>query len=197
MARFVVVVDTQVDFMAEDGALSVAGAQALVAPMAEWLEGLDPADTAGILFTFDTHDPLEYAGSAEADAFPIHCVRETPGWSNVLSLDGVDLAIPVWRIEKGVFDMWAQPGLTVGYARDPAGPRMDRDAFFEALETRGVKDVTVIGVAADYCVRWAMEGLLARGFRVSVAAALTRGIARQIDAVVRDDFGGAVCVVGN
>ncbi|MEG8041528.1 hypothetical protein QP164_01445 [Sphingomonas sp. LR59] len=31
-----------------------------------------------------------------------------------------------------------------------------------------------MGVAADYCVRWAVEGLVDRGFAVRVPAALTR-----------------------
>jgi nicotinamidase/pyrazinamidase len=57
MARFVIVVDTQRDFMASDGALSVAGAEALLAPMRAWLSALDPAETAGVLFTIDTHEP--------------------------------------------------------------------------------------------------------------------------------------------
>ena len=65
MRQFVIVVDTQADFMQADGALSVAGAEALKAPMQAWLASLSPADTAGILFTFDTHLPevLEAAGA--------------------------------------------------------------------------------------------------------------------------------------
>ncbi|MEG8025263.1 hypothetical protein QP162_14100 [Sphingomonas aurantiaca] len=48
----------------------------------------------------------------------------------------------------------------------------------------------VIGVAADYCVRWAVEGLVERGFAVTVPAGLTRGIERQIDTVAAEDFAG-------
>src|SRR3546814_5175396 len=47
MQRLVVVVDTQADFMWADGALSVAGAEALIAPMQRWLSSLRPAETAG------------------------------------------------------------------------------------------------------------------------------------------------------
>ena len=46
----------------------------------------------------------------------------------------------------------------------------------------------VIGVAADYCVRWAIDGLVERGFRVIVPQALTRGIARPIEQVLAEDF---------
>jgi nicotinamidase/pyrazinamidase len=197
MTRFVIVVDTQNDFIAVDGALSVAGAEALVATMQAWLRALDPADTAGVLFTFDTHVPEIYAGSPEAEAFPIHCVRGSEGWRNVLDIALIDPAIPVWRIEKGVFDMWAEDGLSIEDARDPATPQVPREGFFEQLKARGIGTATVIGVAADYCVRWAIEGLVARGFRVDVPEQLTRGIERQIRAVVEGDFAHSPVLVSH
>lgn len=190
MSRFVIVVDTQKDFMDADGALSVPGADALALPMAEWLASLSPATTAGVLFTFDTHDARAYPASPEALDFPIHCVRGTAGWGNVLDVALVDPAISAWRIEKGVFDMWAEEDGMVADARDPAELQVPRDDFFANLQARGVEEVAVIGVAADYCVRWAVSGLLDRGFRVIVPAGLTRGIVRQIDAVAAEDFAG-------
>ncbi len=189
MARFVVVVDTQWDFMAEGGALSVAGAAALVEPMQAWLAALQPDETAGILFTFDTHFVETYAASPEAAMFPIHCVRGTRGWGNMLDVALVDPAIPAWRIEKGVFDMWAEPGLAIEDVRG-TGTTIAREDFFADLIAGGVTEVTVIGVAADYCVRWAVDGLIARGFAVTVPAGLTRGIERQIDTVAAEDFAG-------
>lgn len=191
MREFVVVVDTQRDFMAVDGALSVAGAAALVAPMRAFLAGLDAGRTAGVLFTFDTHVPRVYAASEEAKTFPAHCVKGTPGWANLLDPALVDRAIPAWRIEKGVFDLWAEDGLLVEDARGDAMPPVPRDMFFGRLRDAGVRKVTVIGVAADYCVRWAVAGLVERGFEVSVPAALTRGITRQIDVVLAEEFAGA------
>jgi len=190
MARFVIVVDTQRDFMLADGALGVAGAEALVEPMQKWLAALRPQETAGVLFTFDTHVPEIYAGSAEAEAFPIHCVRGSDGWTNVLDVTLVDPAIPVWRIEKGVFNMWAEDGRVIEGARDPSAATVPRDRFFEQLRANGIRDVVVIGVAADFCVRWAIDGLLARGFNVSVPPRLTSGIVRQIEEVAVEDFAG-------
>ncbi|KMS56308.1 isochorismatase [Novosphingobium barchaimii LL02] len=191
MARFVIVVDTQKDFMTAQGALGVTGAEALVEPMNAWLASLDPRDTAGVLFTFDTHEPEIYAGSMEAEAFPIHCVRGSEGWANLLDAALIDPAIPVWRIEKGVFDMWAEPGLEIEDARGLQAAPISREPFFADLKASDVDEVTVIGVAADYCVRWAIDGLIARGFAVTVPAALTRGIERQIETVAAQDFAGA------
>lgn len=186
MKRFVVVVDTQVDFMRADGALAVPGAERLIAPMQAWLEGLTPGDTAGILFTHDTHDPERYADSAEAALFPPHCLRGTPGWANVLDPARLDAAIPCYHLYKGVFDMWAEPDLPLVNAAD--GTTRPRDRFFAAMDRTTLADVVVIGVAADYCVRWAIAGLLERGFRVTVPAALTRGIDRSIETVAAEDF---------
>lgn len=195
MARFVVVVDTQRDFMAADGALSVAGAEDLIAPMQDWLAALDPATTAGVLFTYDTHRTEIYAGSEEAQTFPIHCVHGTDGWTNVLDPGALAPAIPAWIMEKGVFDMWAEDGLAIVDARAPEAGSIEREQFFARLLADSIGDVTVIGVAADYCVRWAIAGLLARGFRVEVPAGLTRGIARQIDEVSAQDFAQTSLVV--
>lgn len=190
MKNFVIVVDTQRDFMAADGALSVAGAEGLVRPIQAWLATLDPARTAGVLFTFDTHYADTYPGSPESELFPIHCVRETAGWANMIDAGEIDPAIPVYRIEKGVFDMWAEVGLQIEDARDAAAKTVEREAFFTKLAS-DVTHVTVIGVAADYCVRWAIDGLVRRGFSVKVPTALTRGIDRSIEQVLRDDFAGA------
>ncbi|OAN58495.1 isochorismatase family protein [Sphingomonas sp. TDK1] len=187
MTRFVVVVDTQADFMLADGALAVEGAEALIAPMQRWLAALDPKDTAGVLFTFDTHSLEHYSASPEAEQFPLHCVLGTPGWRNVLDAAAVPPGIPVYRLEKGVFDMWAEPDVVIEAME--TGQTGARDAFFTGLTAHGVTDVTVIGVAADYCVRWAIDGLVARGFTVTVPPGLTRGIVRQIDQVVAEAFG--------
>lgn len=196
MARFVIVVDTQRDFMLADGALSVAGAAPLIEPMGKWLAALRPQETTGVLFTFDTHVPEIYAGSKEAEAFPIHCVEGSDGWANVLDVALVDPEIPVWRIEKGVFDMWAEDGLVIEDGRNSSAASVPRDRFFEQLRVNGIHDVAVIGVAADFCVRWAIDGLLTRGFNVSVPSRLTCGIARQIEQVAEEDFVGQPLAVG-
>ena len=192
--RFVIVVDMQRDFVAADGALPVAGAEDIVAPMNAWLAALNPGEVAGVLFTADTHVPAIYADSEEARQFPPHCEVGTPGWALVVDPGVVDAAIPRYRLEKGVFDMWAEPGLAL--ERIGATEAIDRDAFFTRLLADGIEDVDVVGVAAEYCVRWAVEGLFVRGFGVTIPAGLTRGIARQIDAVAGEEWAGRNLTIG-
>ena len=186
MSKFVIVIDTQRDFLDPGGALPVPGADAIVAPMQQWLRSLDPADTAGVLFTYDSHEGDTFPNSPEAELFPIHCVRGTAGWQNLLDPSGLAAGIPRYRLEKGVFDMWAEPDVTV--VDEGSGEATPREAFFQSLHEQGVHEVTVIGVAADYCVRWAVAGLVARGFSCKVPKALTRGIERQIEAVAAEEF---------
>ena len=49
MRSFVIVVDMQRDFVEASGALPVPDAEAIVAPMQQWLAALTPAETAGDL----------------------------------------------------------------------------------------------------------------------------------------------------
>ena len=193
MKRFVIVVDMQRDFVAADGALPVAGAEAIVLPMKVWLSGLRPEEVTGVLFTADTHVPTIYAGSAEAEQFPPHCEKGTPGWTLVIDPAAVDAAIPTYMLEKGVFDMWEEPGRTL--ARIGKCETVDREAFFAGLRHVGIEEVAVVGVAADYCVRWAIEGLIERGFRIIVPTALTRGIARPIDLVAAEEWAQSPVIV--
>ncbi len=188
--RFVIVVDAQQDFMTPDGALYVPGAQSLIGPMNAWLKALGPGETAGVLLTFDTHYAETYAASAEAAQFPLHCVRNSPGWQSVIDVDAIAAAIPLYTLEKGVFAMWEEPDVVVRDARHPDRPATPRDRFFDELRQGGIGEVTVIGVAADFCVRWAVEGLIARRFRVVVPATMTSGIVRQIGDVAAEEWTG-------
>ena len=90
MSRFVIVVDAQRDFMMPDDALYVAGAEGLVGPMNDMLASLSSADTAGVLLTFDTHEPEPYARSAQAGQFRMHCGRDSAGWQTVLDVTAID-----------------------------------------------------------------------------------------------------------
>ena len=191
MSRFVIVVDAQRDFMMPDDALYVAGAEGLVGPMNDMLASLSSADTAGVLLTFDTHEPEPYGRSAEAGQFPLHCVRDSAGWQTVLDVTAIDPKIPLYTLEKGVFAMWEETDVTIRDARDLRATSVLRDRFFDRLWAEGVDEIMVIGVAADFCVRWAVDGLIERGFRITVPADLTRGIVRQIEAVAAEEWATA------
>lgn len=217
----VVIIDSQVDFMMQDGRLPVAGAEEIIAPGIRFLANLDPSKVAAVLMTFDTHSEESFIGSPEnlgnSDAgepgFPIHCEKGTPGWENVFNPAIIPTQIAVHSLEKGVFNMWEEPTVDVisgmfgasvvmrgggqveGSDSDGRVYRSDRDRYFAHLHANGITKAIVIGVAADFCVKYAIEGLLKRGFDVTVPAHLTRGIIRQIDQVAAEDFPGATLTI--
>lgn len=157
------IVDMQYDFVASDGKLAVPGAYDLIRPANDFLhrEQMDL-----VIATFDTHNAKTYAMSAEGKMFPPHCIRGTRGWQSVL-----DLPKNTVRVMKNQFDVWAAPeAMTRALGQmKPAGSQ-----------------VYVMGVASDFCVKYAIAGYLARGYSVTVLADLCRGIERQMDDVVRE-----------
>jgi nicotinamidase/pyrazinamidase len=192
MRTFVIVVDAQKDFMLKTGALPVPGAEEIIHTTNDFLRNLNPDEVEGVLYTFDTHNSEVYATSPEGQMFPEHCVEGTEGW-NLAVVTTIPNGIPVYHLKKGVFNMWEEPNLKVVQVN---GGRyddilsIDREEFFEELKARGVKKLKIISVASDFCVKWAIEGALARGFEIEVVRRLTAGIYRQIDQVVAEDFVG-------
>jgi nicotinamidase/pyrazinamidase len=202
MSKLLLVIDTQVDFVMADGKLPVPDAERIIAPGIRYLAALDPVVYRHALFTFDTHDAVAFIGSPEnigdepagVPGFPIHCEKGTPGWENVFNLSVVPSAINPMTLEKGVFDMWAENDLPVTTVHDGALP-VDRDTWFRQLASLGVDTVTVFGVASDFCVMWAVRGLLDRGFRVEVVEHLTAGIQRDMAQTAADEFPGRLILV--
>jgi nicotinamidase/pyrazinamidase len=192
MSEFIIVVDAQADFMKKSGALYVNGAEELIPAMNQYLHDLPNEETAGVLFTFDTHKHGVYEASEEGAMFNGHCFEYEEGWQLAVSAT-IKNGIPVYHMKKGVFDMWKEPELTIAQIN---GDRyddvisLDRDTFFNILKARGVTKIKFIGVASEFCVMWAMQGALARGFEVIVERNLVRGINKQIDQVVAEEFIG-------
>lgn len=180
MKKFLVVIDTQYDFMMPGGALYVEGAEQIIVPGIEFLANLNPQEYEGVLMTFDTHTPEVYADSAESELFPIHCINGTSGWENVFNKDLINPDIKVWELDKEVFNMWEEDHLSI-FREGPQGDSSQnefsyRDKFFEDLKSDGIDTIQIFGVASDFCVKWAVDGFVKRGFNVEVIDHLCRGI---------------------
>ena len=162
--RLLTPVDMQNDFMLPTGALPVTKAEGIIEPSNRFLRDQAKKFT-GVMPTFDTHDPVTYPQSPEAELFPIHCVKGTWGWELAVKL-GKDT-----MLEKDVFDMWAKG--------TPELLRFVRPSEWE---------IYVMGVAGDYCVNDAVAGFLNRGFTTTVIADLTKGINAEFEDVAKDKF---------
>lgn len=182
---FDIVVDVQEDFMRSHGKLYVPGAEQIIQPIQDHIAALD---SRGVLFTYDTHIESVYVRSEEAKQFPPHCLKASPGWH--LSVDPSVVQVPVFRLEKHVFNMWQEPTLFV----EGVTTIIDREEFFEDLLAHGITTLRFCGVAADYCVKWGIEGALDHDFEVQVLGNLTMGIERDMHRVVQEDFAGRVAL---
>lgn len=192
--RFAVVIDCQRDFMNPEGALYVPESNRCIGPINDWIKNLNIKDHTGVLFTFDTHNASSYGQSEEAKQFPPHCLEGTEGWNLAVDVTELSPLLPQFTLHKNVFNMWEEPSLKLrGAMRD-----FDRDYFFRyTLKNHNVHEIEICGVAADYCVKWAIEGFIKLGYRVRVAGYhLTKGIHKQIDQVLKEDLAHGQVIIG-
>lgn len=176
--NFVVVVDTQYDFMMPDGILYVKGAEETIVPMIEYLASLTPETTIGVLFTFDTHTREQYEGSPESKMFPIHCEFGTLGHKNIINDRLLDRGealdnqpyIHKYFLHKEVFNMWESTLVNGPYSLEKF------EYFLEKRVRDEVEIIDIIGVALNFCVKQAVDGFLARGYKVRLHTSMTRGI---------------------
>jgi len=204
--KIAVIVDMQEDFMDKEGAaLPVPGAnEDFIDTMNQYLESLTFENGyVAVVFTADTHNETDYPESAEAKGdeeagipgFPPHCYQGTDGFKFAVTPGNVpnDNGTKRFILNKPVFSMWESPKLIVrpykveGEMVSVHADR-DRDEFFQGFLDAGIVDVDVVGVASDYCVNWAISGLVARGFRVTTYDNLVAGIEKDIYQVVQENF---------
>ncbi len=165
-------VDTQRDFLEPGGALYINGSEEILPNLAT-LTGLARDRGIPVLATACAHLPDD----PEFEVFPPHCLLGTPGqtrveataWpgTNVLPSDGSLDDIPGTpehlTVHKTQYDVFSHPEMpaVLGHFRG----RADAEPLF-----------VVYGVASDYCVRCAVEGLLRHGCRVALVADAIRAV---------------------
>ena len=174
--RALIVVDVQNDFC-PGGALAVAGGDEIVAPINNRM-----ADFDAVILTQDWHPAghSSFASSHQAAEFsttempygsqvlwPDHCVQGSIGaaFHKDLDIDRADLIL-----RKGY-----RPGID-SYSAFFENDRRTSTGLEGYLKTRGVFDVTFVGLATDYCVAYSALDAARLGFAVSVDTALCRAI---------------------
>ena len=171
-----IVVDVQNDFC-PGGALAVTGGDEIVAPINNRM-----ADFDAVILTQDWHPAghSSFASSHQAAEFsttempygsqvlwPDHCVQGSIGvaFHKDLDIDRADLIL-----RKGY-----RPGID-SYSAFFENDRRTATGLEGYLKTRGVFDVTFVGLATDYCVAYSALDAAQLGFAVSVDTALCRAI---------------------
>lgn len=153
-------IDTQHDFMDPDGALSIAGAQKIVANLKRLVQ-YAAQNKIPLLSSMDAHRPDD----PEFRDFPPHCVKGSPGQQKIKEtlLPGA-IRIPA---VPGVLPDNVPPGTQMIFDK-PTLYLFDNPNFMEHVKQQGYEAFIVFGVATDYCIKIIAEGLIERGYKVTV-----------------------------
>jgi nicotinamidase/pyrazinamidase len=164
--RALLIVDVQNDFCA-GGSLAVEGGAAVARAITEFLASPDAARYHHIVASQDYHiDPGSHF-SGEPDfvtTWPPHCVAGTAGAEFHPDFDAS-------RVEE-VF----RKGLHAAAYSAFEGVSESGETLLAWLSKRGVKDLDVVGIATDYCVRATAADAAAAGFATTVPLGLTAGV---------------------
>ena len=160
-------VDTQVDFMKEDGRLYVTDAESILPRLARLTETARRRDIP-VIASADHHDPDDGELSDDPDfdeTYPPHCLRGTPGQEKVPQTSRDDLVEighePLDR-EELAREISAAPGLLLLKKRFDVFTNPNTEVIVDLVRP---EHIVLYGVAQDVCVLKALEGLWGRGYR--------------------------------
>lgn len=163
-------VDAQTDFMLSGGKLYVPGAEKIIPNLNRLVEQARQ-DRVLLVSSADAHQPDD----PEFREWPTHCVKGTPGAELILEARAARrLVIPNQEnfvfpddlrsyqqihLEKNTLDVFDNPN---------TGTLLSRLAGSQNSSGNSNADFLVFGVVTEHCVHWAADGLLRRGYGVSI-----------------------------
>ncbi|MGW7354967.1 isochorismatase family protein [Streptomyces sp. Z26] len=172
MHRALIIVDVQNDFC-EGGSLAVAGGADVAAAITELVGAATPG-YRHVVATRDLHiEPGDHFSDQPdyVDSWPPHCVAGTEG---VGFHPNFAPAMASGAVEA-VFDKGAYSAAYSGFE----GADENGVALGDWLRQRDVREVDVVGLATDHCVRATARDAAAAGFRTHVLLELTAGVAAE------------------
>jgi nicotinamidase/pyrazinamidase len=157
MGRALVIVDFQNDFT-PGGALAVPGGDAIAGRVNALAAS---GDFVFVVATRDWHPADHGSFAAQGGPWPEHCVQGTPGadFHPALERAHVDAVIETGQdTDDDGYSGFAGTGLAA------------------LLREHGIAELTVVGLATDYCVKHTALDGLREGFHVTVDGAAVRGV---------------------
>jgi nicotinamidase/pyrazinamidase len=140
MKTALLLVDLQNDFADPSGSLYVSGGEEVATRLAAAIEHRDPPGNADLVVaTKDWHG--DHPGD-HFDVWPVHCVASTWGAQFHPAIDAVE----------GIDQVFYKGELAAAYSGFE-GSAANGESLDAYLRSRDVTDVTVVGLATDYCVK--------------------------------------------
>ena len=194
--KALILVDIQNDFL-PGGALAVAGGHEIISSANRLME-----DFEIVVATQDWHPPdhgsfaANHPGKEVFESidlhglpqtlWPVHCVRDTSGAEFAPGLD-------VRRITR-VFQKGTRPEVD-SYSGFHDNGHRHSTGMADWLREQGVTQLTVCGLATDYCVKFTALDAVREGFQVTLALTACRGVnlmAGDVDKAVGEMRGAGV-----
>ncbi|WAH96620.1 isochorismatase family protein [Arthrobacter sp. MMS18-M83] len=191
MSRALIIVDVQNDFC-EGGSLAVEGGAAAAAAISEYLDA-NHQHFDHIVATQDWHvDPGSHFSDTPdlVDSWPPHCRAGSKGAELHPDLDAEYIQA---YFRKGQYTaaysgfegvLAPEDEVPTGELASGAVPsaEFDEDALGldDWLQSHGVEEVVVVGIATDYCVKATALDAVQAGYSVTVIGELTAGIAEDL-----------------
>jgi len=161
-------VDTQVDFMSPDGKLHVPGAEGITENLRRLTEAARRFSIP-VVASADDHEIGDEELSDTPDfreTYPPHCLRGTPGVGRIPETAREDFTEighePLG--DEAISELLASaetPALLIHKKRFDVFTNPNTEGVVRALDP---EQIVLYGVALDVCDRYAIEGLLARGY---------------------------------
>jgi nicotinamidase-related amidase len=139
-----------------------------------------PADHISFASNHDNKQPFEdYVNIVNPDnasetystrLWPVHCVQNTPGAEIISELDGARFDRVIEKGQTKSVEMYS-----VFYA-PLKNPRVADSGIAEVLKAQGITHVYVVGLAADYCVKFTALDAAAEGFETLLVEEGTRPV---------------------
>jgi nicotinamidase/pyrazinamidase len=189
------IVDMQNSFTNKKGALFIKNADLLINKINLYLKDIKKDDYSSIIYTQDTHFIDEYPLQQESKEFPIHCIYNSFDWNLSIDINNVNKDIEIFRLFKNQFDCFAKSNLNINNIKN----EYDKSTYkklgivenhksnekynniLEFLQQYPPQNttITIIGVALDYCVKYAIDGYLSLNYKVKILKDLNVGIHKQ------------------
>ncbi len=177
----VVVVDVQNDFV-EGGSLAVKGGLEVAERIST---GLGSYSVDEVFFTKDWHiDPGNHFSDHPdfVDSWPHHCVADTPG---------ADFAV---NFNYDLDNVFFKGQYQASYS-GVDGVNRDGEHLIEALKRSGVTDITIVGIAFDFCVKATALDLKEAGFDVVIHSQFVASVHPENDSATEEELMKAGIVV--